>query len=114
MIRDSRKCIRIDDPRCVCPICGSTLKWACASEADSKGRADCQNGMMVSRRMDKDGQEYGPGDEVHPPCRWAGTTTYRFPDGKVYVHWPFNTLLLKTDLWKLLREAMSHEPKADS
>jgi hypothetical protein len=93
---DDRIFIHIDDPRAVCPICGAMFKWSCVSDPheSSGGTAHCQDGRMVSRRMDKNGKMHMLNDRAHPSCRWAGTRTYRLSDGEVYVRWPFHLTLL--------------------
>lgn len=56
-----------------CPRCGSTVKWSCAAGRYFTGRADCENGRQVSRRI-------RPTPE---PCDWPGTRVVRLPLGGV-------------------------------
>lgn len=50
-----------------CPVCGTSVKWSCGIGEHPTGRADCENGRMVSRR-DKIGT---------PSCPWPGTPVVR-------------------------------------
>jgi hypothetical protein len=54
----------VDDLRC--PRCGTTVKWSCGTGEHPTGRADCENGRNVSRRL-------GSG----PSCAWPGTKVVR-------------------------------------
>lgn len=77
--------IDIEDPRCVCPLCGAGFKWSCKAENGSAGHAACQQGMEVSRHPRRNPEPSGG------PCLWRGTRVYRGRDGRCYVRWPFST-----------------------
>jgi hypothetical protein len=59
-----RRLLPVDDLRC--PVCGTSVKWACGTDEHPTGRADCENGRNVSRRL-------GSG----PSCAWPGTKVIR-------------------------------------
>jgi hypothetical protein len=54
----------VDDLRC--PLCGTSVKWSCGTDEHPVGKADCENGRNVSRRI-------GSG----PSCAWPGTRVIR-------------------------------------
>ena len=49
-----------------CPLCGATVKWSCGTTDYPTGRAHCEMGGNVSRRV-------GSG----PVCMWRGTKLVR-------------------------------------
>lgn len=57
-----------------CPTCGGQVKWYCNGGNGGEGRADCQDGRRVSRRL--------PG--VGEPCGWGGCKVFRSTNGAVY------------------------------
>lgn len=63
-----------------CPLCGATVKWSCHTGV-ATGKVDCQNGLMVSRRLPNKGAA----------CMWAGTVCYRVKDETVCVDMPLPT-----------------------
>lgn len=62
-----------------CPGCGCSVKWSCGTDEYPTGRADCEDGRMVSLRL-------GTG----PSCPWPGATVFRLL-GQVYVPMPLVT-----------------------
>lgn len=60
-------------------VCGCSVKWSCGTDEYPTGRADCEDGRMVSLRL-------GTG----PSCPWPGATVFRLL-GQVYVPMPLVT-----------------------
>ena len=55
----------------LCPWCGTPVAWACGHD---RGRADCQDGTMVSRRFSE-----------RPCCFWPGANIRRLGDERITV-----------------------------
>lgn len=70
--------IRVSDLRC--PLCGCSVKWHCGTGDYPTGRAHCENGREVSRRVEWPGEI----------CGWAGTPLVRV-NGEVFVDGPIHT-----------------------